>query len=84
MKTLAVLQNPAAKLSDVDPAVAQHYHDKLLEARREKAHVRRTACKNHRATQLEVTRELSDVRALSGWEKSCFHPGFKCLNGTAE
>lgn len=41
MKTLAMLQNPAAKLSDVDPSVAQHYHDKLLEARREKAHVRR-------------------------------------------
>jgi len=35
-----MLQNPSAKLSDVDPAVAQHYHDKLLEARREKAHVR--------------------------------------------
>uniref|UniRef100_A0A665WPV4 IQ motif containing GTPase activating protein 1 n=1 Tax=Echeneis naucrates TaxID=173247 RepID=A0A665WPV4_ECHNA len=40
MKTLAMLQNPSAKLSDVDPSVAQHYHDKLLEARREKAHVR--------------------------------------------
>uniref|UniRef100_A0A665WR02 IQ motif containing GTPase activating protein 1 n=1 Tax=Echeneis naucrates TaxID=173247 RepID=A0A665WR02_ECHNA len=38
MKTLAMLQNPSAKLSDVDPSVAQHYHDKLLEARREKAH----------------------------------------------
>uniref|UniRef100_A0A665WR51 IQ motif containing GTPase activating protein 1 n=1 Tax=Echeneis naucrates TaxID=173247 RepID=A0A665WR51_ECHNA len=36
MKTLAMLQNPSAKLSDVDPSVAQHYHDKLLEARREK------------------------------------------------
>uniref|UniRef100_A0A674MXH6 IQ motif containing GTPase activating protein 1 n=1 Tax=Takifugu rubripes TaxID=31033 RepID=A0A674MXH6_TAKRU len=32
------IQNPAAKLTDVDPSVAQHYHDKLLEARREKAH----------------------------------------------
>lgn len=42
MKTLAMLQNPSAKLTDVDPSVAQHYHDKLLEARREKAHVRRT------------------------------------------
>lgn len=38
-KTLAMLQNPSAKLLDVDPSVAQHYHDKLLEARREKAHV---------------------------------------------
>ncbi|MBN3308919.1 IQGA1 protein, partial [Amia calva] len=37
-KTLAALQHPAAKLSDVDPSVAQHYYDKLLEARREKAH----------------------------------------------
>ncbi|XP_006628835.1 ras GTPase-activating-like protein IQGAP1 [Lepisosteus oculatus] len=37
-KTLAALQHPAAKLSDVDPPVAQHYYDKLLEARREKAH----------------------------------------------
>ncbi|XP_075893447.1 ras GTPase-activating-like protein IQGAP1 [Nelusetta ayraudi] len=37
-KTLAMLQNPSAKLLDVDPSVAQHYHDKLLEARREKAH----------------------------------------------
>ncbi|KAJ8340322.1 hypothetical protein SKAU_G00349550 [Synaphobranchus kaupii] len=37
-KTLAALQHPAAKLSDVDPDVAQHYYDKLLEARREKAH----------------------------------------------
>lgn len=40
MKTLAMLQSPSAKLTDVDPSVAQHYHDKLLEARREKAHVR--------------------------------------------
>ncbi|KAI3377297.1 hypothetical protein L3Q82_008506 [Scortum barcoo] len=38
MKTLAMLQNPSAKLTDVDPSVAQHYHDILLEARREKAH----------------------------------------------
>ncbi|CAG00272.1 unnamed protein product [Tetraodon nigroviridis] len=38
MKTLAMLQNPSAKLTGVDPSVAQHYHDKLLEARREKAH----------------------------------------------
>uniref|UniRef100_A0A8C4HVW7 IQ motif containing GTPase activating protein 1 n=1 Tax=Dicentrarchus labrax TaxID=13489 RepID=A0A8C4HVW7_DICLA len=38
MKTLEMLQNPSAKLTDVDPSVAQHYHDKLLEARREKAH----------------------------------------------
>uniref|UniRef100_A0A3Q3J6C6 IQ motif containing GTPase activating protein 1 n=1 Tax=Monopterus albus TaxID=43700 RepID=A0A3Q3J6C6_MONAL len=38
MKTLTALQNPSAKLTDVDPPVAQHYHDKLLEARREKAH----------------------------------------------
>lgn len=36
-----MLQNPAAKLTDVDPSVAQHYHHKLLEARREKAHVSR-------------------------------------------
>ncbi|MED6245378.1 Ras GTPase-activating-like protein iqgap1 [Ataeniobius toweri] len=39
MKTLDMLQNPSAKLADVDPSIAQHYHDKLLEARREKAHV---------------------------------------------
>uniref|UniRef100_A0A3Q3X7W2 Uncharacterized protein n=1 Tax=Mola mola TaxID=94237 RepID=A0A3Q3X7W2_MOLML len=38
VKTLAMLQNPSAKLTDVDPSVAQHYHDKLLEGRREKAH----------------------------------------------
>ncbi|XP_076002971.1 ras GTPase-activating-like protein IQGAP1 isoform X2 [Genypterus blacodes] len=38
MKTLDTLQNSSAKLTDVDPSVAQHYHDKLLEARREKAH----------------------------------------------
>lgn len=47
-KTLAALQHPAAKLTDVCPPVAQHYFDKLLEARREKAHVR-TAWKPHRA-----------------------------------
>ncbi|MEQ2271258.1 Ras GTPase-activating-like protein iqgap1, partial [Xenotaenia resolanae] len=39
MKTLDMLQNPSAKLTDVDPSIAQHYHDKLLEARREKAHM---------------------------------------------
>lgn len=39
MKTLDMLQNRSAKLTDVDPSIAQHYHDKLLEARREKAHV---------------------------------------------
>uniref|UniRef100_A0A3Q2CCY8 IQ motif containing GTPase activating protein 1 n=1 Tax=Cyprinodon variegatus TaxID=28743 RepID=A0A3Q2CCY8_CYPVA len=38
MKTLDMLQNRSAKLTDVDPSIAQHYHDKLLEARREKAH----------------------------------------------
>lgn len=38
-KTLDALQHPAAKLTDVDPSIAQHYYDKLLEARREKAHV---------------------------------------------
>uniref|UniRef100_A0A669B4D6 IQ motif containing GTPase activating protein 1 n=1 Tax=Oreochromis niloticus TaxID=8128 RepID=A0A669B4D6_ORENI len=37
-KTLSMLQSPSAKLTDVDPSIAQHYHDKLLEARREKAH----------------------------------------------
>ncbi|KAB5525981.1 hypothetical protein PHYPO_G00146450 [Pangasianodon hypophthalmus] len=37
-KTLEALQQPAAKLTDVDPSIAQHYFDKLLEARREKAH----------------------------------------------
>ncbi|XP_056135210.1 ras GTPase-activating-like protein IQGAP1 isoform X2 [Lampris incognitus] len=37
-RTLAMLQHPSAKLTDVDPSVAQHYYDKLLEARREKAH----------------------------------------------
>lgn len=38
-KTLAALQNPAAKLTDIDPSLAQHYYDILQEARREKAHV---------------------------------------------
>uniref|UniRef100_A0A671KSM0 Ras GTPase-activating-like protein IQGAP1 n=1 Tax=Sinocyclocheilus anshuiensis TaxID=1608454 RepID=A0A671KSM0_9TELE len=38
-KTMAALQNPAAKLTDIDPSVAQHYYDILQEARREKAHV---------------------------------------------
>nr|XP_029506682.1 ras GTPase-activating-like protein IQGAP1 [Oncorhynchus nerka] len=38
--TLEALLHSAAKLTDVDPSVAQHYYDKLLEARREKAHVR--------------------------------------------
>ncbi|XP_062845476.1 ras GTPase-activating-like protein IQGAP1 [Trichomycterus rosablanca] len=37
-KTLEALQHPAAKLTDVDPYIAQHYFDKLLETRREKAH----------------------------------------------
>uniref|UniRef100_A0A671KVE4 Ras GTPase-activating-like protein IQGAP1 n=1 Tax=Sinocyclocheilus anshuiensis TaxID=1608454 RepID=A0A671KVE4_9TELE len=37
-KTMAALQNPAAKLTDIDPSVAQHYYDILQEARREKAH----------------------------------------------
>lgn len=37
-KTLEALQHPAAKLTDVDQSIAQHYFDKLLEARREKAH----------------------------------------------
>ncbi|KAL2088303.1 hypothetical protein ACEWY4_015202 [Coilia grayii] len=36
--TLAALQHPAAKLTDVDPSLAQHYYDLLLQARREKAH----------------------------------------------
>lgn len=39
-KTLDMLLNPSAKLTDVDPSIALHYHNKLLEARREKAHVR--------------------------------------------
>uniref|UniRef100_A0A3B3Z637 Uncharacterized protein n=1 Tax=Periophthalmus magnuspinnatus TaxID=409849 RepID=A0A3B3Z637_9GOBI len=38
-RTLASLQNPAAKLEDIDPALAAHYHDVLQGARREKAHV---------------------------------------------
>uniref|UniRef100_A0A671M9K6 Ras GTPase-activating-like protein IQGAP1 n=1 Tax=Sinocyclocheilus anshuiensis TaxID=1608454 RepID=A0A671M9K6_9TELE len=38
-KTMAALQNPAAKLTDIDPSLAQHYYDILQEARREKAHV---------------------------------------------
>uniref|UniRef100_A0A4W4H1C8 IQ motif containing GTPase activating protein 1 n=1 Tax=Electrophorus electricus TaxID=8005 RepID=A0A4W4H1C8_ELEEL len=38
-KTLETLQLPAAKLTDVAPPIAQHYFDKLLEARREKAHI---------------------------------------------
>ncbi|XP_033839474.1 ras GTPase-activating-like protein IQGAP1 [Periophthalmus magnuspinnatus] len=37
-RTLASLQNPAAKLEDIDPALAAHYHDVLQGARREKAH----------------------------------------------
>uniref|UniRef100_A0A8B9HCQ5 IQ motif containing GTPase activating protein 1 n=1 Tax=Astyanax mexicanus TaxID=7994 RepID=A0A8B9HCQ5_ASTMX len=37
-KTLEALQHPAAKLTDVDPSISQHYFNKLLEARREKAH----------------------------------------------
>uniref|UniRef100_A0A8C2B4K9 IQ motif containing GTPase activating protein 1 n=1 Tax=Cyprinus carpio TaxID=7962 RepID=A0A8C2B4K9_CYPCA len=37
-KTLAALQNPAAKLTDIDPSLAKHYYDILQEARREKAH----------------------------------------------
>ncbi|XP_076143220.1 ras GTPase-activating-like protein IQGAP1 [Alosa pseudoharengus] len=36
--TLAALQHPAAKLTDVDDSLAQHYYDLLLQARREKAH----------------------------------------------
>ncbi|XP_039629322.1 ras GTPase-activating-like protein IQGAP1 [Polypterus senegalus] len=36
-KTLEALQLPAAKLIDVRPAVAQHYQDTLILARREKA-----------------------------------------------
>lgn len=47
-KTLSMLQSPSAKLTDVDPSVAQHYHDKLLEARREKAHV---SAHGHRRTR---------------------------------
>uniref|UniRef100_A0A8C7KEU0 IQ motif containing GTPase activating protein 1 n=1 Tax=Oncorhynchus kisutch TaxID=8019 RepID=A0A8C7KEU0_ONCKI len=42
--TLEALLHSAAKLTDVDPSVAQHYYDKLLEARREKAHVRTNSC----------------------------------------
>lgn len=75
MKTLAMLQNPSAKLTGVDPSVAQHYHDKLLEARREKAHVRRTLCvllgfvyptlqvgimQKHQANSFKVTVELKE------------------------
>lgn len=59
LKTLAMLQNPAAKLTDVDPSVAQHYHDKLLEARREKAHVRHIH--THAHTQSE-------------WKRRCWVP----------
>lgn len=57
MKTLAMLQNPSAKLTDVDPSVAQHYHDKLLEARREKAHVRHTH--NNTLTLLGIVLRLN-------------------------
>uniref|UniRef100_A0A8C7Y8J0 Pyruvate carboxyltransferase domain-containing protein n=1 Tax=Oryzias sinensis TaxID=183150 RepID=A0A8C7Y8J0_9TELE len=28
-KTLDMLLNPSAKLTDVDPSIAQHYHNKL-------------------------------------------------------
>uniref|UniRef100_A0A3Q0S3J5 IQ motif containing GTPase activating protein 1 n=1 Tax=Amphilophus citrinellus TaxID=61819 RepID=A0A3Q0S3J5_AMPCI len=33
VKTLTMLQSPSAKLTDVDPSIAQHYHDKLLESK---------------------------------------------------
>uniref|UniRef100_A0A8C6WRL7 IQ motif containing GTPase activating protein 1 n=1 Tax=Neogobius melanostomus TaxID=47308 RepID=A0A8C6WRL7_9GOBI len=38
-KTLTSLQNPAAKFDDLNADLAMHYHNVLLEARREKAHV---------------------------------------------
>ncbi|CAL9701204.1 unnamed protein product [Knipowitschia caucasica] len=37
-RTLESLQNPSAKLENVDPDLAVHYHDVLQGARREKAH----------------------------------------------
>lgn len=46
-KTMAALQHPAAKLTDIDPSLAQHYYDILQEARREKAHV----CKRLKTTK---------------------------------
>lgn len=63
-KTLDMLQNPSAKLTDVDPSVAQHYHDKLLEARREKAHVRHSCTHN-------IHRFLGRV-CLTGAAERCF------------
>uniref|UniRef100_A0A8C6TXF8 IQ motif containing GTPase activating protein 1 n=1 Tax=Neogobius melanostomus TaxID=47308 RepID=A0A8C6TXF8_9GOBI len=41
-KTLTSLQNPAAKFDDLNADLAMHYHNVLLEARREKAHVSET------------------------------------------
>lgn len=37
-KTMDALQYPAAKLTDIEPSLGQHYYDILQEARREKAH----------------------------------------------
>ncbi|XP_073715345.1 ras GTPase-activating-like protein IQGAP1 [Misgurnus anguillicaudatus] len=37
-KTMDALQHPAAKLTDIEPSLGQHYYDILQEARREKAH----------------------------------------------
>src|SRR4029434_4552305 len=45
--TLGAMQHPAAKLTDVDPSLAQHYYDLLLQARREKAHVRHSHTHTH-------------------------------------
>uniref|UniRef100_A0A665WQ04 IQ motif containing GTPase activating protein 1 n=1 Tax=Echeneis naucrates TaxID=173247 RepID=A0A665WQ04_ECHNA len=71
MKTLAMLQNPSAKLSDVDPSVAQHYHDKLLEARREKAHVRQHSlltCASGRRLTFTFTAACCGVLEIAHWK----------------
>ena len=58
-KTLEALQDPSAKLTNVDPSVAQHYYDKLLEARREKAHVRTHA---HTHTHTHTCSDCTHIR----------------------
>lgn len=84
MKTLGMLQNPSAKLTDVDPSVAQHYHDKLLEARREKAHVRQThrnrlylpgsGCIKDKIQKIDV--QVMIYRRIQGLDGNSVQPGY--------
>lgn len=60
-KTTAALQHPAAKLTDIDPSLAQHYYDLLQEARREKAHV----CKQETKKTL-----ISEYRSIKAHKNS--------------